>query len=269
MNSNMLLTATAFACGLGLTGAAHAAASVSTTVTNIRYTLIDLDINDGITPGVLFGATTIPSDANVGLVLPGNVVVQDQHYGSTGNAPVSAALATPPLAGFASIGGDGSLVGMSLTNGVIVGSDYSQSFQYGASTYTGRQLVGVTANTGITWYADVTFVGTESGVTAGLSAQEIHGSASMVLYFNRDNVVAPSLTFSSGTDNPAPYVTGTTQTLSYSYANLTNNYLNAFISFGASAGGSQVVSAVPEPATYGMLGIGLGIISLLARRRNR
>lgn len=269
MNTKMLLTAAALAGGLGLTGVAHAAASVSTTLTNIRYTLVDLDLNDGIMPSLFFGPTTIPSYAGVTFTWPGNVITQDEHYGATGNASVAAALTQLPLTGLASIGGDGTLSNMSLTTGVIAGTDTSQSFSYAAATYTGRQLVGLSANTSITWYADVTFAGSENGVSAGLSAQEIEGSATMVLYFNRDNAVAPSLSFSSGLNNPAPYVTGTTQVLSYSYANTTNTGMNAFISFNTSAGGMQTVSAVPEPATYGMLGIGLGIMGLLARRRNR
>lgn len=269
MNTKMLLTAAALACGLGLTGTAYAAASVSTTVTNIRYTLVDLDLSDGITPSLFLGPTTIPSQASVAIVRPGNIATEDLHYGSTGSAPVSAALINFPLAGLASVAGDGSVLGMSLTTGVIVGTDPTQSFKYEASTYTGRQLVGLSANTSITWYADVSFVGTESGATGGLSAQEIHGSAGMVLYFNRDNVVAPQLSFSSGPNNTAPYTIGSTQTLSYSYSNNTNSGLNAFISFSAGAGGSQIISPVPEPATYGMLGIGLGIIGLLARRRKR
>lgn len=268
MNSKILLTVTA-ACGLMLSGAVQAAASVSTTVTNIRYTLVDLDLNDGITPSLFLGPTTIPSQASVAIVRPGNNVTEDLHYGSTGSEPVSAALINFPLAGLASIAGDGSVVGMSLTTGVIVGTDPTQSFQYVASTYTGRQLVGLSANTSITWYADVSFIGMESGATGGLGAQEIHGSAGMVLYFNRYNVVAPQLSFSSGPNDPAPYTIGSTQTLSYSYSNNTSSDLNAFISFSASAGGSQAIAAVPEPATYGMLGMGLGIIGLLARRRKR
>lgn len=268
MNTRMLLTAALLACGLGLTGTVYAAASVSTTLTNIRYTLVDLDLNDGIAPGVFLGPTTIASQAAVSFVWPGNVITQDQHSGADGNAPVSAVLTQLPLTGLASIGGDGTLATMSLTNGIVAGADNTQSFQYGASTWSGRQLVGISANTSITWYADVTFVGTESGATGGLSAQEIHGAASVLLYFYRDNIALEQLTFSSGTNNPAPYVNGITQTLSYSYANPTDDGLYAFISFGASAGGSQLISPVPEPTTYGMFVIGLGIMGLFARRRN-
>ena len=38
---------------------------------------------------------------------------------------------------------------------------------------------------------------------------------------------------------------------------------------GSYALSGKLVSAVPEPATYGMLGIGLGMVGLMARRQRR
>jgi hypothetical protein len=81
------------------------------------------------------------------------------------------------------------------------------------------------------------------------------------------SVLLPDYTDDHERYNLAPYVTKGGNTVTVETDNLTTNNDNLFVAIFASAGTGNVVTAIPEPATWVLLGGGLLLLGRNLRSR--
>lgn len=264
---------------LAATGA-FAAASSSVHINGVTITLTDLDLNDGIAASATMMHGSQPY-LNIGSASfdPGYSNDAYASIGTHGASQLHADVGTAYSHSSATIAGQSSIVGYS---GIALdGAALSSVMGYGeygatAAPYTSMN-VQVAANTQVTVTFDASIdVATTIGLDAGGNAERAMGRILMAFDgLDADGAWVIDEQFQElvagyridDTGNVLGDSLHWDGQLSVSFVNWTGSDTVASLYSEGVIGGSSAVSAVPEPATYGMLLGGLGMMGVVARRR--
>ncbi|WP_229261901.1 FxDxF family PEP-CTERM protein [Duganella guangzhouensis] len=258
---------------------ASASSSVSATLGNLHYTLIDLDPNDGITPSIVFGnvgytdrssqtSTYAYDDANgvhskfnraVAPSITSSVTQSSPQYSMSASASGTSMLNSGVLSAYLQTSGDNK-----------VSFDYDSTADFGVLQFT------LSAHTAITFYADASVSAASSGLPSGgyrnsaLGIATLSGSfggnGTALSFFNEDaRASLDQIVGSAGAD--LPVTDAKNQTLEFTYNNLLDIGIRGYVTSSVGTYATLAVLAVPEPETYAMLLAGLGLIGAIARRR--
>lgn len=234
----LALAATIVAFSLPLS--AHADATANAWLSDFRYELIDLDLNDGI-------------DAQVTLTDFGRTVMAGYYADQTGNTP-------PDPFKYLSTEGTVDLVVAAGTTTGTLGTDSASTsvWLHGvqgslfAEALSGSYFT-LTPNSRLVLHANAHIDGSEDAEHASVSF------ASVFFEFGEENFYLD--------DGISSYDGGTagralTVTLSSGNEELSGN-------FGFTTGAFAAVTPVPEPSSYAMLGLGLVGMACRARRKTK
>jgi hypothetical protein len=289
------LNALAAACLAVAAGPAFADAHGTATFGNVTVTLIDLDPNDGIAASISFlpnptmyaGGAYIYGEAETGQTGgsdPGHQLGRYEKTGAWQTTNVKGSTKTDLASSSASVSGSASGVGFSglSLSGTALSStdDHSRFYAYAGvpASYENKGFI-LSANTMVTFSVNATLgVNTTLGYTPGALEGEA-AAATLRLYagaFGADpgaildgtHEQSVSVHYFDG-DLPGPASDSWSGVMSASFSNLSSQSGRGEFWADASISGRSVISAVPEPATYGMLLGGLGLIGAVARRRAR
>ena len=257
-----------FAAALGaalltICGAAAAQASGSVTFSGIRFTLIDLDPNDGIDPSVSFtGASS--ADANT---FAGGVGAASHLDATTFAAPVFATVPASPT-NSATAWMLGSFYGPGATahaDGSNAASPMGQSLAF--ISFKGPAVnPGSTVDFLLSPHTEIVLIGTVDG---SVSSNQLHNeaTASMFVEFDADTAQGPKQSLVGWDVHTAGLARGTEydmhHDISLSFVNDDSVELAGNLNGGVSV---LVASSVPEPWTAVMLLAGLGLLAARGRR---
>jgi hypothetical protein len=288
--------ALAAACLAVAAGPVFADAYSTVTVGKVTVTLIDLDPNDGIAAGISF--LPEPGKFHAGASISGVVQTGETFGSEPGNNGVNFAKASPwygsgvsatgltPMATVsASVTGSTNapgFAGLDLSGSALSTVDqrgyfFGEAFVPGGPAMAGGGLSYVlSANTKVVFSVDAFLsVNTTLGYTAGALSGE-NATANMSLYTGGLAADGTLLEDLQQRGVSVFYVDGTAPgaaedswsgVMSSSFSNLSNHSSNGLFWANANIRGESVISAVPEPSSYGMFLVGLGVIGSLARRR--
>lgn len=233
-----------------MSSASLAQTSSSASITNVRYELIDLDPTDGVTPSISFtyysGVSTFTAPEATG-----SFTLRDMQESQE---------PTPSL--YSQIGSRGADVVAIVEGRSLMASGYTD----GPGSYLGgsgqRGTFSLTANTGLRVSAHATAFRSgvldlphllTSNVTMTISATDLFPGSAVAVYTKNANSL----------DGTAPSID---EDFVLYFANSASTAIDGMIDSGVDTYGS--VLAVPEPATYGTMLLGLGLIGALASRRS-
>lgn len=297
------LALTACACAaLACAQSAQASASGSAELTNIRFTLTDLDPNDGIAPSYTLitnqGSTTITGvgsfiftpapDTDLGL---DQLDTAQMHFGGVGSTLQSTASQDGAEVISQTLNGT-YLINTNLGSGLTGNQFYMGGAGIGSGSIYDEVIVPLglpasgsvagllSANTQLTVSADVSLhlqgvidcfncVSEYHFIGASLSAHG--GSDPYFSYF--DASASQHLTFDQMGDDTLHeiYNESYNGTLSLDYFNesdgTSQDPKEVRVLFGVTTIGTWQAGAIPEPGTYALVGIGLGAAAWQARRR--
>lgn len=279
-------TLLAFACALVLAQAAAPAfadATASATFGNVRITLTDLDLNDGITPSISinFGSQPYLNGA-IGSYGPEFVRDGYAHLGKNAGSQVTDSVQAEYASSSAAMSGANNVSGVSWMT--VAGTALSGPAGFGefgalAANYTSTSFM-LTANTALTISVDVTMnVATTLGWNPDPGANQAeHASSHVHMLFDGYDANGASLLdeqyqelYVDGQVDANGHITGAQQswsgTVSVSFNNLSSQaQLGNFYS-EIGVGGASMLAAVPEPESYALLLAGLGVVGGVVRRR--
>jgi hypothetical protein len=270
-----------FAAGLLLAASgAFAAASSSLHINGVTITLTDLDLNDGIDASATMMYDSQPYlNLGAGGFDPGYSNDAYAGLGTHGASGLSATVGTTIAHSSATIAGQSSIVGYSSI--ALDGGALSSAIGYGeygatAAPYTWMN-VQVAANTRVTVTFDASIdVATTVGLDVAGNSERAMGRVMMAFdgldadgaYVideqSQELVAGYRLDDAGNVFGDSAHWNGQ---LSVNFSNWTGSETVASLYTEGVIGGNSVVSAVPEPATYGMLLGGLALVGALARRR--
>lgn len=281
--------AVAAALAAAFASPAFAASSSFAELTNFSYTLVDLDLNDGIAASLTwtYPSAADGSYANSYAYDNSTTGTSDSHFATGTFGSVSSAVSQSLSQASSSVtpgGGTDPLLGASLqssgsTDGVTVPGTTSgydtyaespwsldaQTFSLSANTVVIFQAdswvnaattVGFDPTTGATeWASGSTFMRTYGGYVGDW--QDISDTAGVYAAFGYD----------SNTNTWLGESGSQTGLLQVSFINYGSSALDGKFYAAVTASGASTVAAIPEPETYAMLLAGLGLIGRIARRR--
>jgi len=219
---------------------AHADATANAWLSDFRYELIDLDLNDGIA-------------AQMTLTNGDRTVMAGYYADQTGNTPPSPFeyLSTEGTVDLSAVAGTttGTLGTNSASTSVWLHGTQGSLF---AEALSGNNFT-LTPNSRLVLHANARIDGSEDADRASVSF------ASVFFEFGEENFYLDDaiISYDSGTASRA-----LTVALSSGSEELSGN-------FGFTTGAFAAVTAVPEPSSYAMLGLGLAGMASRARRRTR
>lgn len=259
--------------------------SSSASVSNMRFTLIDLDANDGITPSITFNpASNYNSSAGTSVYeFSWSQPVSSNENLLAGNSRFGAVVSTTPSAhglARASVSGDGTLGGTVLqASGSAVTTPDSQTVYFAGagvlrdtSDAYSAHAFSLSANTRVVFSADVSlFAQLSDGAFAPASASGHATAYAQLLTFDqgvgpnvgsRIDVDEVTISFYSGNGQGATFE----RTASVQFENATSHALDGAIGISANVNGESFhTSVVPEPARAACLAFGLAMVALRLR----
>ena len=282
MKKLQLLNAVAVIMGMCAAGSAAAQASGSVSLSNMSYTLFDLNPFDNIAPSVTFGTTASGySWTQVGVAdMVNNVNTTSYLQGQGEYALVQTSNSSQYLSGAAALSGGGTLNTTTLSASASASSNGSVLNSVYASAMTGQIGFTLSAMTGIVFQGDATAAAMTTVGYNGVNSEFAYGTSQILVasYVNSQYKQWSSTdqTYASMQSvwNPvlgAWQYTGQTAAnsgaIDLSYLNLTAVDSAATVTFSASANAGSFALAVPEPETYAMLMAGLVLLGVAKRRR--
>lgn len=269
---------------LGLAFAASPAfadSAASATLGNVHITLVDLDLNDGITPSITIDFGSQPY-LNGAIGSYGTEFVRDgyAHLGKNAGSTVTDSVQAAYASSSASMVGANNVSGVtSMTVSGTAGSGTVGFGEFGAlaANYTLTSF-HLSANTQIIITMDATMnVGTTLGYDP-LTGQFEHASSHVHVLFDGYDADGNSLLdeyyqelYVDAAMDASGSFTGAqnswASTVSVSFSNLSSQELLGNFYSEIGVGGSSIPTPVPEPGTYVLLLAGLGVVGTVARRR--
>lgn len=229
----------------------HAAASFGT----LTFTLVDLDLSDGITPSITYSASS--STVNARIYDSDGYSIDNQSDSSTSiNPGISITSAYAGVTSTSIVNGTSvSVNGASVTDLVWFYGDAQKTTSYTLSANTGLIVSG-------TFTATVT--GPQPTPTTYASLQ----SGGLIYITNAWGEGLAQYTGGAWTYTGVD--TNLSEDFTLTVTNAAATELNGTILANVYQGGSQgLISTVPEPETYGMMMAGLGLLGVAARRKQR
>lgn len=284
----------AAACLIAATSTVSANSYGSISISNISVTLIDLDPADGIAASIFFlpdtvkyaGGAYIEGVAQTGQAFgtdPGNKYDSFYRSGAWASSNVSKTVHSDLATASASV--TGSATGAGFTELSLSGSALSSSTQ-GAYFLVEAKVPGalfdekefvLSANTKVVFSFDAALsVNTNIGHVPGAANSE-SAMAEVLLYtagLAPDGVSLiedlqgrkVDIAYQDG-DPPGGAADSWSGVMSASFSNVSDASAEGVFGAHAETTGFSVISAVPEPSTWGMLLAGLGMLGGVARRR--
>lgn len=276
-----------FAAGPAVTAStdAWADSSSSATVSNMRFTLIDLDANDGIAPAITFNpASSYNSSAGTSVYdFSWSRPVSSDEKVLAGKSKFGAVASTSrSTRGFADarVSGDGTLGGTVLhaSGSSVTAADAETDYFAGAgvlrdtSDAYSAHAFSVSANTRVVFSADASvFAQLSDGVGAPASASGHASAYAQLLTFDQGvgANVGPQLDVDevsvSSWSGSGPGAT-VERTASVQFDNTTGSWLDGAVGISANVNGQSFhTSAVSEPARAACLALGLALMVLRLR----
>jgi hypothetical protein len=255
-------------CSLGSIRTAIAAAEGYTTHDSFTWTLVDLDLTDGIAPALEFlplppsGTPYGPARASVSSYVNG--ISQQTGMMATGTAPLNVSFGTSP---YSVIGGriDGrdDPETLRITLDIRAQANSYQSVAFGWLESDNLEFV-LSPNTEITFHSVLRAHG---GIDVGPAYDSFSTTGELHVYLYGigevfDRVVAGATP--SPSDEPTFDVT---RLLTVSYANHSTDSVSGNVMFSTVAEARAPALPVPEPGALPMAITGLAVVAWAARRR--
>ena len=236
-----------------LSNSAQAQATGNASISNFSYRLVDLNTRDGITPSISFSntQTSVSTDYSD---------MWGDRYQSSRNGNDVSAIQTSQSAGgvyvFSELDG----------NHFATSARFDQLGQFDSSARFNRDFI-LSPNTALIFSGNVA-LGSNFNLPSELWGNTIYAMTNVRITDIGANGSPPS--------HGAVFERGITAHSLSDSAVLNTNFTLAFVNRGANQLHGNVsafavvngaIAAVPEPETYGMMLLGLGVLGMLARRR--
>ena len=257
-------------CFLGSIRTAAAAAQGYTTHGGLTWTLVDLDLTDGIAPALELlplppsGTPYGPAQASVASYANG--IINQSGMSATGTAPLNVSSGTSPFSVIEGrIDGRDDPGALRITLGTRAQANSYQSVAFGWLESDDLQFV-LSPNTEITFHSVLQARGSvdvgpeyDSFSTTGELHVNLYGVGAL-----SDSVAAGALPF------PEDEATlDLTHVLTVSYANNSTDSVSGNVMFSTVAEARASALPIPEPGTLPMALAGLAVVAWAARRQRR